>query len=176
MTQTLVVWRPENANATLAPSVRSDKKFAFYIFAKTYTNTATTSTPRSRMVNTRAQASAPARELALHHDGPDPCVGIENHPDPAVKALAARIEGMSKAFEMLCSKIDERMRGAPSRASQAGTSQGRNKERDRREKPPSRRENPRTQVASNSGAPRGLEGCLSPRVREESPERRNSGT
>ncbi|GMH28616.1 hypothetical protein Nepgr_030459 [Nepenthes gracilis] len=81
---------------------------------------------------------------------------------------------MSQAFVTLCSKIDQLKLVAPDRASQAEAPQAGNEGGSRRERPPSRREHPRTQVASSSRAPRRVEDQPGPRVRGESPKRCHS--
>ncbi|GMH31591.1 hypothetical protein Nepgr_033435 [Nepenthes gracilis] len=127
------------------------------------------------MVNTRAQAS---RVVASHGGGPNPCTGVENHPDPVVRGLAAQMDGVSQTLVALYAKIDQLKqgapRGAPDRASHAEASQGGNRGGSRHERPPSRRDNPRTQVASSSRTPRRVEGQPGPRDRDECPERRHS--
>ncbi|GMH05195.1 hypothetical protein Nepgr_007035 [Nepenthes gracilis] len=83
------------------------------------------------MVNTRAQASAPARDAAAQDDDPSMGSRVNVCPHPNVHQLATEMGDMKLMLQALCTQTRTRWMGAPPTSQASSSRWGR-----RRTKPP----------------------------------------
>ncbi|GMH07354.1 hypothetical protein Nepgr_009194 [Nepenthes gracilis] len=100
------------------------------------------------MVNIEVQVSTPIRDAILCGNCPPVGNRKDNHLDPCVRALAMKMDNISKAVQIICTQLDERPKGFCSPTSQTATSKRRNRGRKHSSKKICQQEDLGIQVAS----------------------------